>query len=311
VDEARFREAEARMWASVGANPSERRIHLQRTGVDVRVQEVGEGPPVVFVHGVSNAGTSWASLVARLPGYRCVLLDRPGCGLSDKLPERFDDVGRFDTFADALVVDVLDALAHDRAAVVTTSYGGYMGLRSAAAHPDRVDRLIEIGWTIGAPILETPLVMRIGSARVLGRLMTAMPVSERAVRMIFKQIGLRDALASGRVSQEMLDWFQALLRDTSTLRNELDASPPIMTPLRGINDSILLSPELLGSIRVPVHFLWGESDPMGGAATARRFAALVPGAELELMPGGHAVWIDDPGRAAASTLRFLASARTA
>ena len=58
------------------------RVQLDRTGVTVRVQEVGTGPPVVFVHGGSNGGASWARWSRRLDGFRCVVLDRPGCGLS-------------------------------------------------------------------------------------------------------------------------------------------------------------------------------------------------------------------------------------
>jgi pimeloyl-ACP methyl ester carboxylesterase len=85
MNEARYREAERRLWASVGVTPTEQRVRLERTGLTVRVQEVGQGLAVVLVHGASNSGTSWAGLVAGLDGFRCLLLDRPGCGLSDPL----------------------------------------------------------------------------------------------------------------------------------------------------------------------------------------------------------------------------------
>jgi pimeloyl-ACP methyl ester carboxylesterase len=45
---------------------------------------------------------------------------------------------------------------------------------------------------------------------------------------------------------------------------------------------------------------------MGGADTAQAFSALVPGAQLEVMPrAGHAPWIDDPDHAASVTAAFL------
>jgi pimeloyl-ACP methyl ester carboxylesterase len=92
------------------------------------------------------------------------------------------------------------------------------------------------------------------------------------------------------------------------MRNEMDASPPIIHPIRGMNDSILLTQELLRRVRVPVSFLWGADDPFGSAAVATRFAAEIPGAELEVVPdGGHAVWIDEPDWVAARTKRFLAA----
>jgi pimeloyl-ACP methyl ester carboxylesterase len=124
--------------------------------------------------------------------------------------------------------------------------------------------------------------------------------------MIFRQIGLRGALEAGRIPQVALDWFRSLLRDTDTMRNELDAGPRLVTPLRGLNERILLPATLLATIDVPTYFLWGEDDPMGGADVARPFVAMVPHAELELLPNaGHAVWIDDAEHAAATTRRFL------
>jgi len=37
----------------------------------IRVQEVRSGPPVIFVHGTSNGGSSWASVTLRVPKRRC------------------------------------------------------------------------------------------------------------------------------------------------------------------------------------------------------------------------------------------------
>lgn len=294
------------MWKSVGVEPTERRIHLPRIDVTVRVQEVGEGPPIVFVHGASNSGVSWSSLARDLPGFRCILLDRPGCGLSDPLKTSFADVGRLEAFGDALVVDVLDALELDTAFVVATSYGGYMGLRGAAAHPDRIAATVLLSWSLGVPIAKTPFLMRVASIPFVGRLGARMPANERTVRMIFKQIGLRGALESGRISQELIDTFVSLLRDTDTMRNELAAGPRIMTFFGGINESVLIGADVLGNISNPMLFIWGEDDPQGGADAARRFVAQVPGAELEMMAGGHAPWLDDPDKVATSVRDFFA-----
>jgi len=305
-NEARYREAEQRLWDSVGVTPIERRVHLGRTGVSVRVLEVGEGPTVVFVHGATNGGSSWASLAARLDGFRCVLLDRPGCGLSDPLPARFEDIDELDAFADRMIVELLDELGLETAHVVATSFGGYFTLRAAAASPDRFGRIVEMGWSFGAPILHVPLLMRLGSVPLFARLATRMPLNERAVRAMLRQIGLRGALKSGRFDQHSVDWYLALLRDTGTMRNELAVAPRIILPIRGLNERVLLQPSLLAAIRTPIQFLWGEDDPFGGAETARRFVEQLPSAQLELMPGvGHAPWMDDPDHAATVVRRFL------
>jgi pimeloyl-ACP methyl ester carboxylesterase len=307
VDVRRFRDAEARLWASVGVTPTERRVALRGPAGTVRVQEVGDGPTVLFVHGGANAGTSWATLVARLPGFRCVVLDRPGCGLSDRIDPPLPDIAAIESFADRMIPDVLDALGLTRVHVVSTSFGGYFALRAAAAHPDRIDRMVEFGWTIGAPIGVVPLPMRLTSIPTLGRLMARVPPTERMVRMLLRQIGLGAALASGRFTQEALDWYLALLRDTPTLRNELASTPRVIRPIHGLDERVLLSPALLATVRAPVRFVWGEDDPNGGAECARPFVAKLPNAELDLMPGvGHAPWMDDPEHAATATRDFLA-----
>ena len=306
MNEVRFRDAEQRLWQSVGVIPTERRVHLDRLGVTVRVQEVGEGPPVLFVHGGSNGGTSWAQLIARLDGFHCVMLDRPGCGLSDPIPATLTDIEKLETFADAMIPDVLDGIGLARANVVATSYGGYFALRAAAAHPNRFERIVEFGWTIGAPMAKVPPLMRLASVPMLGWVMARVPPNERAVRMMLRQIGLGRALESGRFSQESVDWFLALMRHTPTMRNELKATPRVITPIGGMNPRVLLSERLLASIPTPILFLWGEEDPNGGVDIARPFVDLLPNADLELMSGaGHAPWIDDPDHAAAVTRRFL------
>jgi pimeloyl-ACP methyl ester carboxylesterase len=64
------------------------------------VQVVGEGLPVLFLHGVNTCGTIWAPLAGRLAGVACLLVDRPGCGLSDPLPTPITEVAAFVAFAD-------------------------------------------------------------------------------------------------------------------------------------------------------------------------------------------------------------------
>lgn len=302
--EQRYREAEQRLWDHVGVDPAERRLALDRHRVQVRVQELGEGPPVLFVHGTTNAGTSWAPLVARLGDSRSILLDRPGCGLSDPLPEPLD-VDGFPAFAESLLVDVLDALELPSARIVATSYGAYLALRTAAAHPARVERLLLLGWSLGGSLPHVPALMRVASLPGVGRLVAAVPVAERTVRSMLGQIGLEDALAADRVPAEFVAWFTALLNHTRTMGNELAQGPRIIS-MAGMDPRVLLPDDVLASISTPTHLLWGERDPFGGPDEARRLAARIPGASLEVMPGGHAVWLDDPDHVADVARRFLA-----
>jgi pimeloyl-ACP methyl ester carboxylesterase len=89
------------------------------------------------------------------------------------------------------------------------------------------------------------------------------------------------------------------------MRNEIEAGPPILHLTRGFNDAILLTDELLARIDVPVRFLWGADDLFGGESIARAFTARIPTSELEMVPGGHAVWMDDADGIARATDAFL------
>jgi pimeloyl-ACP methyl ester carboxylesterase len=58
-------------------------------------------------------------------------------------------------------------------------------------------------------------------------------------------------------------------------------------------ETVLLEDELR-RIAAPVVFVWGEDDVYGDPAIGRRAAALMPDARLEVIPGGHAPFLDDP-----------------
>jgi pimeloyl-ACP methyl ester carboxylesterase len=64
--------------------------------------------------------------------------------------------------------------------------------------------------------------------------------------------------------------------------------------------------DLLGAIRVPTLVLHGESDPLIEPASARKFAAAIPGAKLIMYPHvGHLPQIEIPQRSAADVAAFL------
>jgi pimeloyl-ACP methyl ester carboxylesterase len=306
-DLERFKTVEGRLWDSVGVTPTERYVGL-RTGETVRLQLCGEGPPILFVHGASNGGSSWASLVAVLGGFRCILLDRPGCGLSEPIAggARLGDIAEVEEFADGLVCDVLDALELSTAHIAATSYGGYFALRGAAAHPDRVERVVIYSWMMGAPMAKVPISMRIAGVPGVGWLMGKIPPTRGSIKMILRQIGLGAALESGRFTDEMFDWFASCLRDTETMANEMRSMPRLITPLHGLNERMLMGDDLLERVLMPVSFLWGTDDPNGGEEIAETFVQRLPDAELEMVPNaGHAPWIDEPELCAERTRSCL------
>lgn len=305
MNEDLYRAAEERLFQYVGLEVSERRLHLDRNAVDVRVLESGSGPAVVFVHGATNSGASWATLMHGLDGFHCIALDRPGCGLSDPVQTTLDGTG-LPRHGDTLLIDVLDALGLESAHVVSTSMGGYFALRGAAAHPERIDRIVHLGWTLGAPTPPPPAIMRAASVPWIGRLMARMPVGERAVHAMFRQIGLGDALKAGRIPQQVIDCYVALLRHTDTRRHEFTMSGGTSFP--DLIRDVELPDELLKRVQSPSLFVWGARDPFGPPEIARDFVGRIPGARLEMLPAaGHAVWLDDLDHVTTAARDFLSS----
>lgn len=202
---SQFVAAEKVLWSKFDITPLERRVKLP-AGNEVRVQEIGEGPPIVFIHGAAVAGSSWVLLADALKDeFRCILVDRPGCGLSDPIPNGpLSSPTEFKRFADDLTPGLLDGLELDEASLACTSMGGFFGFRAAIANPHRVTKLVEYSWAMGTPMAKVPLMMRLGSPAPLKAIMVRMPINASAVRMMLKQVGMKRAIESGKFDDDML-----------------------------------------------------------------------------------------------------------
>ena len=304
TDAAKYLAEEDRFWAAVGARPDQIRVHLNRSDVTVRLQSLGDGPPILFVPGAMTGGACFGSLAVRVRdrGYRCLLLDRPGTVLSDPYPS----IPTFESapvLAEALVVDVLDALGIQTAHLVGSSLGGYPVLRTAAAHPDRVGRIMLFSLPVGAAMVRVPFRQRIMALPGLSRI-TVVPANERIIRLLFRQIGQGHSVKAGNITQADIDGWLAMLRYTDTRRNDMAVGRAFFST-RGLR-KLALPTEVLAKIEAPTYFFWGENDPAGGAEVARHLAGLIPHAELELVPGtGHAPWFDHLDRVAETMDRFF------
>lgn len=111
------------------------------SGLKLHYQQVGEGPDVVMVHGITGNLAVWHLRLVPELASRCRLLtyDLRGHGLSDAPPSGYS----LDDMADDLL-GLLDALDLERPVVVGHSYGADIALYFAAAHPDRVTEVIAI-----------------------------------------------------------------------------------------------------------------------------------------------------------------------
>lgn len=215
-------------------------------------------------------------------------------------------MANFASFAETLVPDIVDALGLSAIKVASTSHGGFFAFRGAAAAPERVERLIEFSWPMGAPMEKVPMAFRLAAVPGAQAMSSRVPANARLVKMALSSAGLKSAIKTGKFHDEAVDWMVSVMNDTPTMQNEMRMQPKVITPFAGLNKAMLHPSELLARLTMPIHLFWGEDDPNGGEETARLLTAQLPNVTLEMVPrAGHAPWVDEPDRAAASTRRFL------
>jgi pimeloyl-ACP methyl ester carboxylesterase len=117
---------------------------------EVRLHAVvgGEGPPLLLLHGWPESWYAWRMVMPALArDFEVIAVDQRGIGLSDK------PAGGYDTGTLAAdLVALMDALGHERFAVIGHDTGFAISYALAADHPDRVERaaLLEIPGSPGA-----------------------------------------------------------------------------------------------------------------------------------------------------------------
>ncbi|HET7173566.1 MAG TPA: alpha/beta hydrolase [Nocardioidaceae bacterium] len=112
-------------------------------GLRLYYREVGEGPAILWHTGGCGDGSMWerAGYVEALPGYRHLLLDHRGHGLSEK-PATLAEHTMANYVDD--VVAVLDDAGVDRAVFVGYSLGARVGYAVALSQPARLTGLVAL-----------------------------------------------------------------------------------------------------------------------------------------------------------------------
>ena len=298
---ARYRQAERDLWHAYGLEPIERSIEvsLPRATLRLRILEVGEGDPVLFIPGTGGTGPYWAPLIRELRGVRCVMIDRPGWGLSSPFDYRDLDYGEV---AATILSGALDALGLDRVDVVGASIGALWGLRLAQREPGRVRRLAALG---GAPIADLPAPRFIRLlASPLGALIVRIPSSERMLRGQLGAIGHGASLAAGRMD-DFLAWRVAFDRETPSLRHERAMVRAVLARDGWRAGFVPTGPDL-EAVSAPFRMLFGSADPTGSVELWRAFSTRLAHGELQIVEGaGHMPWWDEPAVVGRSVREFL------
>lgn len=281
--EARYRDASSRFVDLPG-------------GFHVHYEDDGDprSPLIVLLHGFGDSYTSWQGWVRELQGhFHVISLDFPGHGLT-QAPAGYQLSGP--GLAD-FVASFAHQLALPKFAVAGNSMGGGAAWQLALRHPDLLDALILVdaaGFPPEKPPTTVPLAFRILQypiGRAFLRNIDNTPLIEEGVKTdVFDKSLITPAFVARWADFQRGPGHRAILMDIN------------------IGAQASATPQLLGSIQIPTLVLNGQNDVLVEPASARKFAAAIPGAKLILYPEvGHLPQIEIPARSAADVAAFLNS----
>lgn len=254
---------------------------VEADGLKIAYARVGEGHPLVFVHGAAEDSRIWQpQLIDLADEFTVVAWDEPGAGRSSDLPEGLTLTG----FADGLAA-LIESLRLGPAHVAGLSWGGTVVLELYRRHPGVVATLIMIdtyaGWKGSLPADEVQA--RVVSAR----------------RMLAAPPGEFDPTLPGLFAGDPPAHFVPLLAAIAA-----DVRPATLGQELAIMAETDLS-DLLPHVAVPTLLLWGDLDARSPLTVARQFEEAIPDTELVVIEGaGHMSNLERPQQVNAAVREF-------
>jgi pimeloyl-ACP methyl ester carboxylesterase len=270
-------------------------------GTELGYRVAGDGPSLVCLPGGPGRAAEYLGDLGGLGrSRRLVLLDPRGVGLSadpvDPATFRVDRlVGDVDALRGHLDLERMDLLAHSAGAVLATLY--------AAAHPERVSRLVLVTpglAAVGVDIAEEELAAALESR-------SAQPWYP-AARAAFAEI------LAGSVSMEDFGASRPFFygRWDETARAHATAGvaqrhqPARLGYFSGLHVDPAATKAALRKLTGPVLLYAGDMDPLVTPAMVREAAPLFQDAAVVIQPGAaHFPWVEDPAAFTAAVSAFL------
>ncbi|HEX8512295.1 MAG TPA: alpha/beta hydrolase [Allosphingosinicella sp.] len=273
---------------------------IEVNGESIHYTDEGSGPAVVMIHGLGGQLRNFARpLVEDLArDYRVVRIDRPGSGYS---PRASGTSARLRVQAET-IAELIRILKLDRPLIVGHSLGGALALSIALNHPDMVGGLALVApLTQVQDIKDVPevfkgLVIRSPAVRKTIAWTIATPLG-----MATAEKSLREVFAPEPVPSDFPTEGGGLL---AMRPNNFYASSADLVDLEGEMEGLV---ERYSTLSIPVSILYPRADNLLNAQLhGERTAGEIPGAEIELVEGGHMLPFTQPERTAAFVRRAAA-----
>ncbi len=274
---------------NVNPNP-ELGKRVQAAGFETNYHDLGQGHPVVMIHGSGPGVTAWANWRLNMgplsERMRVLAPDMLGFGYTDSPAGTKYGL---ETWLEHLV-GFLDALQIDRADFIGNSFGGGLALAFAIKHPDRVRKLVLMG-SVGVSFPLTP-----GLDAVWGY--TPSFENMRA---------LLDVFAHDRklVSDELAELrYKASIREGVQERFAQMFSPG---PRQQYIEGLASSEQDIRSLPHETLVIHGREDKVIPVSNSHQLSSLIPNAQLHVFPHcGHWTQIEWASSFNALVTHFLA-----
>jgi pimeloyl-ACP methyl ester carboxylesterase len=251
-----------------------------RKGARCRVLEAGSGMPVVFFHGAGGLLADNPFLDQLAARYHVFAPELPGYGESTG-EELLEDMLDFTLHG----WDVVEALGLTRPHLVGHSMGGMIAAEMAAVAPHDLDRLALVA-AAGLWIEEHPIPDIF--ALLPGQL----------VELLFQDPDKGQALLTGGVDFSDMEAFKAFYLGQ---QRRLAMAGKILFPIPNRRVT-----KRLYRVTAKTLVLWGEADRLIVPAYAQRWARLIPGAAVQMIPdAAHMLPYEQPQALVDALVRFL------
>jgi pimeloyl-ACP methyl ester carboxylesterase len=259
----------------------------------ISYRDTGEGPPVVFIHGLLVDGALWRKVTPLLDGTaRSIAPDLP---LGSHRTAMNADADITPHGVARLVGDFLAALDLEDVTLVGNDTGGMISQLVALDHGERVGRLVLTNCDCFEVFPPKEFVPMVRSARVPGAVKAALaPMRSAAAR--------RSVLAYGGLAREIPDevtaaWIEPARTD-SAVRGDL------IRFMKAVDKSISLdAAQRLLQLSIPSLVAWGQDDRFFGRELGERLAQTLPNSRLEPVANSRTFVSEDEPEALADLIR--------
>jgi pimeloyl-ACP methyl ester carboxylesterase len=264
--------------------------YVNAAGMRLRIRDTGprDGPAVIMLHGFGSSLETWDDWAALLSDrFRVIRYDLPGFGLTG--PDPTGDYS--DARGVAVLQALMDRLGIAKAAIIGNSMGGKLAWSFAAAHPDRVTKLVLVSPDgFASPGFEY------GKKPDIGLLVRLLPYT-------LPTMMLRASLVPAYADKGMLT------DDLVTRYADMMRAPGVRAAIVArMQQYIPQDPEAqLHRIRAPTLLVWGGKDGMIPFANAQDYLRAIPNSRLVAFPDlGHIPQEEAPARSLEPVRQFLA-----